>query len=656
VPAYYVPPEDETLTTLAGVSVASDLQPGVSYRLGRTVGGGGMSVAFSAVRMEGDAQLDVVLKILRPSLAREAPVLSALFIQKEAVALGRLNERVPPTRFVVRLLDAGTIVAHDGTRRLELSWLALESVVGGALGTTLEDRVRNAITHGGSAFDPERASNALLCLAAGLVAIHDVGVVHRDLKPGNVLCCGSGAEEIFKIADFGIARPEGMAGTFAGVPMGTPGYAAPEQFNGDAQRIGPWTDVFALATVVFELLTNDDYFPADSPGESLVLVQRPERRSLAASRFLCPELRERPALCATLDAALARATASNPDHRPQSADVLVAMLLPSLRAATPARTSATRRPKGLAIRTGTLADTSATSRVRRQGGGAGVIRSVAWASDLTCLCATSEGIGYWSGTSFQLAPPAGLPAPEEIHFVRRMGADAWLLGGEGATVFRYAADGLSPVLVGGDPRVRLVLASGDVEDVAVVVGVCPGEPPALLGVAAGHWLKPAALPRAASITSLAQLGPTRWLVTGRASSGEGFAVLYEPLMWEVKRLKTPAVRVYLASATRPELGLGIIGGTGGQIVHFKGDTTTPVELGGDRDVSAVALDAEGRAWAATIGRLWTADPDAPTVWRCVYKDDAPSAPVISLYADIGGVVAMTADGGVVEVRLDPRAS
>jgi hypothetical protein len=236
-----------------------------------------------------------------------------------------------------------------------------------------------------------------------------------------------------------------------------------------------------------------------------------------------------------------------------------------------------------------------------------------------------------------------------------MGANAWILGGDGATVHVYDAEGVSTLLTGRDPDVRFVLASGVVTDLAVFAGQAPGEPPSLHGVAAGHWIKPASLPRAAPLTSLSPLDPQRWLVTGRASTGEGFAVLYEPLMWEVKRLKTPTVRAYVASTARPELGLGLIAGSDGQILRFHGGgTVTPTTLEGGPDLAAVALDPQGRAWAASMGKIWTADPQTPEAWRCVLSDPSPTTPFVSLFADGGTVMAMTADGGILEGRVEAR--
>src|SRR5690606_4025774 len=107
-------------------------------------------------------------------------------------------------------------------------WIALEYVHGGSEGTTLSQRVLHAIRHTSHAFDPHRAASLVEALGGGLCAVHEVGVIHRDIKPDNVLCCGFGDEEIFKIADFGVARPAGLTATFGGLVVGTLGYAAPE--------------------------------------------------------------------------------------------------------------------------------------------------------------------------------------------------------------------------------------------------------------------------------------------------------------------------------------------------------------------------------------------------------------------------------------------
>ncbi|HPB99831.1 MAG TPA: hypothetical protein PKW66_28180, partial [Polyangiaceae bacterium] len=96
---------DDRLTTLAGHSFSSQYVPNVDYRLGPQVGQGAMAVAFYALRTAPEGYCPVVIKMLRPSFVRQFGQAASLTVQKETVALGRLNERTPSTPFVVRLID-----------------------------------------------------------------------------------------------------------------------------------------------------------------------------------------------------------------------------------------------------------------------------------------------------------------------------------------------------------------------------------------------------------------------------------------------------------------------------------------------------------------------------------------------------------------------
>lgn len=322
---------DDSLAALLNVDIASSLSAGVTYRVERLLGGGGMSVALHAVRRAPEGRTPCVLKVLRPSFVEESGPTATLAVQKEAVALGRLNERVPSTPFVVRLLDTGALTVDYDGRPLDLAWLAVEYVNGGPDGTTLQARVANAMRAAGIAFGAERAARAIDALAKGLAAVHEVGIIHRDIKPDNILCCGSGADEVFKVADFGIARPAGMAATFGGLFVGTPGYAPAELMSLDEQRVGPWTDVFAFAAVVFYLLTGEDYFDASSIVGAIDSLRSPARRSILEGRALSPELRARPGVCNAIDALLAQATALSFKQRPPSAVAFATPLLACLR-------------------------------------------------------------------------------------------------------------------------------------------------------------------------------------------------------------------------------------------------------------------------------------------------------------------------------------
>ncbi len=300
----------------------SETQPGVRYCLERLLGEGFMGSAYLARRDAAEGTSAVVVKFVNHGLgARVAPELVAV---KESVALGRLNQRVPPTPFVVRFVDAGSTRIFGPT---ETPWTAIEYVHGGVEGTSLEDRVSYSVHKTGYAFDPPRAAHALRCLAAGLGVIFEVGVIHRDLSPSNVLCCGFGETEIFKIADFGISRAAGLEPTFQGTLLGTLGYSAPEAQLANA---GPASDIFSLATLVYYILTGQHYFDVRSPMEAMERFASAVRPRIADNASLVPELLDRPEACREIDRALARATALSPKERPQSAAQFAAGVLPWL--------------------------------------------------------------------------------------------------------------------------------------------------------------------------------------------------------------------------------------------------------------------------------------------------------------------------------------
>src|SRR5438874_11205557 len=141
--------------------IRSETSHGVKYRLVSPLGEGGMGVAFYAVREAPDGVTPAVLKVVKPEIVGTAGSTALLMIQKEAIALGRLNERVPPTPFVVRFIDTGVGRFPDRGGDVELPWIVVEFVYGGAEGTTLADRVQHSLRSTGAAFDPQRAANAI---------------------------------------------------------------------------------------------------------------------------------------------------------------------------------------------------------------------------------------------------------------------------------------------------------------------------------------------------------------------------------------------------------------------------------------------------------------------------------------------------------------
>ncbi|MBE7480139.1 MAG: serine/threonine protein kinase [Polyangiaceae bacterium] len=645
-------PRDDVLAGLEGQSFASELEPAVRYRLDRVLGAGGMSVAFFALRIAPDGESPVVMKIMRPAIVAGSQRAAALLVAKEAVALGRLNEQVPTTPFVVRLVDTGALPVSLGQSRADLPWIVVEYVHGGPDGTTLEQRVGTSLRVTGQAFDPERASLAIECLASGLSAIHDVGVIHRDLKPANVLCCGFGDSEIFKIADFGIARPTGMIATFGGVSIGTPGYAPPEQFGNDSAQVGPWSDVFSFGCVIYYFLTGEDYFAVQTPAEGVLAAREAGRRRLLEARALCSELRQRQSACEAIDAALAQASSYNFEHRPPSAKTLAQLVVPSLRPPSRARPTA-RKYSTFAGEDLTVAGGWRWT-VRHTPGGDRVVRCVAWESGGRCLAATSHGLDFWNGTSWQLTKAAGLPDASSIRVVRRLPAGQWLVGGDRGYLSVLGPDGVKEELSSGDAEISFTDADGDLADLAVLVGSRESATPLLYSVCGRRWLRPAALSKAARVSAVCRTEDEAWLVAGRGPDG-GFLARFEPLMWNVTLLKAPDCRAYLAAAARPDLGVAVAVGSQGRTLMLLPNGRIDATIPGEPDVSAVAIDPGGGVWAASAGRLWLQRAHHPQAWNSVWHDATwEGVPIVSVHADLGVVTAMTVDGGIIEGSLPNR--
>jgi serine/threonine protein kinase len=628
-----------------GAVLASEYYLGVSYRIERLLGEGGTASAFLATRFAADGEGPVVIKIILPRIVAEAGETAETIIKKEAVALGRLNERVPPSQSVVRLLDVGTVERPYVRRMLRLPWLALEYVHGGIEGSTLYDRIEYSLQTTGFAFDPERAARVIRSLADGLTEIHGVGVVHRDLTPGNVLCCGAGDSELFKIADFGIARPMGMAATFGEVALGTPGYVAPEQLMSRDTPVGPHSDIFSFAALIFYALTGEHYFDARSPIDAFTSAQDAKRCRLLDVPTLCPELREHEVACQAIDLALARATSFDAALRPQSASVLGASLMPWLGDSNgSARPS--RRWVSSMQRVEPPDAAGATWCVRHPPGDDRIIVRAAWNAAGHCLAATTRGLAYWDGTTWYPALSQFSTAGGAVRFVRRFSATSWLLGGDGAMLLEYSRDGQRELRRGPDPAVAFVDATPELDDLSVVVGELPGYPPLLYGVVGHRFLKPLVVAHASAITSLSRIDDERFLVVGRGTNGLAFAAIYLPLRWELEPITAPQCRALLACSARPERRLAIAVGAEGSVLQLDAAGIRPLLLPGQPDLASVATDTLGRQWAGGAGQIWARRQQGE--WSRVWHDARWNAPFVSIMAEVGFVAAMTVDGAMIE--------
>jgi eukaryotic-like serine/threonine-protein kinase len=222
-------------TPTPGDGDASAPRIGGRYRLGHPIGRGGMSTVHRA----HDEQLDrpVALKRLRTELDGQHR-----FVTRFAGEARRAASISHPN--VVALYDFGEDDAAP--------YIVMELVEGGDVAALVRREGR---------LEPERAARLVADAAAGLQAAHDAGVIHRDVKPGNILI---GPDGRGMVTDFGIARATGEDTlTRTGAVLGSVDYFSPEQTRGE--RASPRSDIYALGVVLYELLTGMRPFRGDTP-------------------------------------------------------------------------------------------------------------------------------------------------------------------------------------------------------------------------------------------------------------------------------------------------------------------------------------------------------------------------------------------------------
>lgn len=254
------------------------------YRITRELGAGGMGVVFEAV--EQGLGRRVALKVLAVQLADE-PEFRARFV-REATVLARSD-----SPHIIQVYSHGE---HDGCL-----YLATQFVPGG-------DLAARVATEGVPT--PQIALEIAAQVATALADAHAVGVIHRDVKPHNVLLRPGQGQVHAYLCDFGIARDDESALTATGVVAGTYAYLAPERFRGEPAT--PLSDVYALGCLLWFLLTGRP--PYDGG-----LVQLAQQHELAA----VPQL---PGAPERLNAFLRRSMAKDPADRPPSAAAAAAEL------------------------------------------------------------------------------------------------------------------------------------------------------------------------------------------------------------------------------------------------------------------------------------------------------------------------------------------
>ena len=255
------------------------------YELGDILGFGGMS----EVHLARDQRLhrDVAVKVLRADLARDPSFY--LRFRREAQNAAALNHPA-----IVAVYDTGEAETPNGP----LPYIVMEYVEG----VTLRD-----IVHTDGPMEPRRAIEVIADACQALNFSHQHGIIHRDVKPANIMISNAGA---VKVMDFGIARALADANnvTQTAAVIGTAQYLSPEQARGE--KVDARSDVYSLGCVLYEMLTGEPPFVGDSP--VAVAYQHVREDPI-------PPSQRHEGISPELDAVVLKALAKNPDNRYQTA-------------------------------------------------------------------------------------------------------------------------------------------------------------------------------------------------------------------------------------------------------------------------------------------------------------------------------------------------
>jgi eukaryotic-like serine/threonine-protein kinase len=300
------------------VDFVPPLVPG--YEILQEVGRGGMGVVYKARQLSLNRPVALKMILAGP----HAGITERDRFRREAEAVAALQNP-----HIVQIFEIGEANGH--------LYLALEFVDGGSLAQHL----------GGTPWSARDAAELIVLLARAVQFAHSHGIVHRDMKPGNILLVGgrmgkfggNGKAEkpqplnrtltqshpttspaynpIPKITDFGLAKRLGDTanpdGTKTGAVMGTPSYIAPEQASGKTRDVGPAVDVYALGAILYELLTGRPPFTGETPLETVLQVLHDDP---------VPPKRLQPGIPRDLETICLKCLDKNPAKRYANADAL----------------------------------------------------------------------------------------------------------------------------------------------------------------------------------------------------------------------------------------------------------------------------------------------------------------------------------------------
>jgi len=557
------------------------------FRIEERIGRGGMSVVYRADHIR--LKRKVALKLLSPELA-EDDAFRERFLRESQLAASLDHPNVVP------IYDAGEA---EGVLYIAMRYVE---------GTDLKALLRRE-----GALPPERAVGLAAQVAAALDAAHERGLVHRDVKPSNVLLAGRAGKEHCYLADFGLSTSVSDRSALADPRqiVGTIDYVAPEQIRGE--EVGGSADVYSLACLLYECLTGR--IPFRRASDVAVIYAHLEEPPPKAD------------LTEELDAVLERGMAKDSEQRWETAGALVSAAHAALGGAAPApaRRAAWGRRRLLPMGSAVGAAAAAAVAVAVFAGGSGT--AIAPADTLVRIDPNG-------GAAAGAAALDGQPTAVTV-----CAGNVWVTGSDG-TVSQIEPRSMSVhrIRVGGTPS--------DVADVGNLAAVVSGPPGAVTMIDAQFGLKSGsvALPSSGSSTGTA-------VATGRD------IWVANPDARELDRLDPPYTRI----AARVPLGgrPGFIAAGEGAVWVAGARTLWRVDPARGRVRARIRLSFAPTALAAGSGGIWLVDKAAARIVRINPATEKVAARIRvgrgprSVAVGAGSVwVANAADGTV--ARIDPR--
>ncbi|MDE3103044.1 MAG: serine/threonine protein kinase [Chloroflexota bacterium] len=460
------------MTLLPGTTVGR-------YQILEPLGQGGMATVYKA--FQPSLQREVALKVLRPGYAQDAEFRERF--EREAIAIAKLRHPHIVQVFDFEVAPSGEYV------------LAMEFLEGG----TLKDRLATLLAQG-RWLEPTESVRIVGEVAEALSYAHEKGIVHRDVKPSNVMLTH---KDWAVVTDFGIARILGAtAHTQTGVGIGTPEYMAPEQ--GQGASVDRRADIYSLGAMAYELLIGRVPYSADTP-LAVVVAHIKDPLPLPS--------KVNPTIGPGVERALLKALAKDREQRFVSASAFAETLAAGLASDSKGGTLPTVVVRGAASAAATSVGAAAT---RGSGAAAG---AMAWRSRLSLppvlsrhpvLTGTAAGLavlvmvgGVLAGTALRIAPAAA-PRPAATAALGVPSASAAPSASSGPSASAVATLRTGPLLwsapldatgsaftspdVGGDPAAsKIVMSAGAIEIDALKIGGDRGlgtqrrVPPAFVG-------------------------------------------------------------------------------------------------------------------------------------------------------------------------------